>query len=449
MAAPLCVTVLAAGKGTRMRNALPKVLHPLAGRTLVEHVLASVAELSPARTLLVLADGMEAVAAVAAGTTAATPEIVIQEPQLGTGHALRAARPVLPAAGTVLVVYGDTPLLRAATLSRLVAARETADAAVTVLGMHPADPAGYGRLQVADGRLLAVVEDRDAGPELKRDAACNSGVMAFDAARLPALLDDLPLHGDKGEYYLTDTVALAVARGWRCAAAEGPAEEGLGVNSQAQLADARELLLARLRRRLLEAGVVLQAPGTLQLCFDSDVAPGAVIEPYVVLGPGVRIGAGAVVRSFSYLERSTVAAGAEVGPFARLRPGSDIGEGAKVGNFVETKNTRLERGAKASHLSYLGDATVGPAANIGAGTITCNYDGFGKYPTRIGGGAFIGSNTALVAPVTVGDGAIVAAGSTITRDIPEGAFAVARARQETHERRADSLRERLRRRKGG
>jgi bifunctional UDP-N-acetylglucosamine pyrophosphorylase/glucosamine-1-phosphate N-acetyltransferase len=448
MAAPLCVTVLAAGKGTRMCNPLPKVLHPLAGRTLLEHVLAHAAELAPARTVLVLAQGMDEVAAVAARSPAA-PEVLIQEPQLGTGHALKVAQPALPREGTVLVVFGDTPLLGAATMRRLVEVREARDAAVAVLGMRPADAAGYGRLAIEGGRLTAIVEDHEASDALKNHALCNSGVMAFAADRLPALLAALTVRREKGEYYLTDTVADAVARGWPCVAVEGPAEEGLGVNSQEQLAQARELLQRELRRRQLEAGVILEAPDTLQLCADTEIGPGAVIEPYVVLGPGVRIGAGARIHSFSYLERSTVAEGAEIGPFARLRPGSDVGARAKVGNFVETKNTRIEPGAKASHLSYLGDTTVGAGANIGAGTITCNYDGFGKYPTRIGAGAFIGSNTALVAPVSVGAGAIVAAGSTITHDVPDDGFAVARARQDTHERRAELLRERLRRKKRG
>ena len=447
MAASLSVTVLAAGMGTRMRNALPKVLLPLAGRALLEHVLAVAAELAPARTLLVLGDDMDEVARIAA-RSALMPAIVVQDPPLGTGHALRTCAPLLPSEGTVLVLFGDTPLIEAETLRALLAARETTDAAVTVLGMRPADPAGYGRLRTEGGRLLAVVEDADADSDLKASAACNSGVMAFDAARLPVLLDALPLHPASGEYYLTDAVALATEHGWACVAVDGPAEEGQGVNSQAQLAQAAEVIQARLRRRLLEAGVVFLAPDTVQLSFDSEIGPGAVIEPYVVLGPGVRIGAGAHVHSFSYLERSTVADRAEIGPFARLRPGSHIGEGAKVGNFVETKNTTLGPGAKVSHLSYLGDTSIGAAANIGAGTITCNYDGFGKYQTQIGAGAFIGSNTALVAPVSVGDGAIVAAGSTITDDVPADGFAVARARQETRTERAKQLRERLRRRKG-
>ena len=333
---------------------------------------------------------------------------------------------------------------RSAYLPLIDEVREHVDGTDAVLGMRPADASGYGRLRVEGERLTAVVEDRDADAALKRDAACNSGVMAFDAARLAELLDALPLHADKGEYYLTDTVALAVERGWACVAVEGPAEEGMGVNSQAQLAEAYATLQARLRHRLLAAGVIMAAPDTVHLCADTEVEPGAVIEPYVVFGPGVRIGAGAVVHGFSHLEQAEIAAGAAVGPFARLRPGTRIGPGARVGNFVEVKNSVLEAGAKANHLTYLGDATIGSQANIGAGTITCNYDGFAKHPTRIGAGAFIGSNTALVAPVSVGEGAIVAAGSTITRDVPDDGLAVARARQEIREHRASKLRERLR-----
>jgi bifunctional UDP-N-acetylglucosamine pyrophosphorylase/glucosamine-1-phosphate N-acetyltransferase len=442
------VTILAAGKGTRMKNTLPKVLHPLAGRTLIEHVLATAEALAPASTVVVLAPGMEDVAVVA-GRSPLAPAVVLQEPQLGTGHALMVARPALPAAGTVLVMFGDTPLITPETLRRLVAAREAEDAAVAVLGMRPEDPAGYGRLEVVGGRLRAIIEDRHASAELKRDAACNSGVMAFDAARLGALLDALPLHPEKNEHYLTDTVAEAVAKAWPCVAIEGPAEEGLGVNSQAQLAQATRVLQDRLRARAMAEGVIMPAPETVHLAADTVIEPGAVIEPYVVIGPGVRIGAEAIVHSFSHLERAVVAEKAEIGPFARLRPGSEIGAGAKIGNFVETKNTKLAPGAKANHLTYLGDATVGAKANVGAGTITCNYDGFGKYPTRIGEGAFIGSNTALVAPVAVGAQAIVAAGSVVTHDVPDDGLAVARARQETKANRAGWLRERLRRRKNG
>lgn len=446
MPAPLCVTVLAAGKGTRMRNALAKVLHPLAGRPLIGHVLDTARTLAPERTIVVLARGMEPVAAQVAASPLA-PVLVEQEPQLGTGHALMAARPALPKAGTVLVLFGDTPLLTAGTLERLLAARAAGDAAVAVLGIRPADPTGYGRLRLEGGRLLEIVEERHADEQLRAEALCNAGVMAFDAARLGPLLEALPLRPEKNEHYLTDAVALAAARGWDCVALEAPAEEGIGVNSQAQLAEVTALLQRRLRVRALEAGVILPAPETVHFCMDTEIGAGAVIEPYVVFGEGVRIGAEAIVHSFSHLERTVVEARAEIGPFARLRPGSVIGAGAKIGNFVETKNTVLEPGAKANHLTYLGDATVGAKANIGAGTITCNYDGFGKYPTRIGAGAFIGSNTALVAPVTVGEAAIVGAGSVITRDVPGDALAVARAQQENHDHRAGRLRERQRRRR--
>jgi len=448
MAAPLCVIILAAGKGTRMKNALPKVLHPLAGRKLIEHVLASAEALAPASTVVVLGPAMDDVASVV-GRSRLAPAVALQEPQLGTGHALMAAKALLPEAGTVLVMFGDTPLLTDATLRRLIEAREADDAAVAVLGIRPAEPSGYGRLRIEGGRLVEIVEDRHAGAALKQHAACNSGVMAFDAARLGSLLEKLKLRPEKGEYYLTDAVGLAVARGWACLAIEGPAEEGLGVNSQAQLAEVGQIVQRRLRERALAQGVIMPAPETVFLAADTEIGPGALIEPHVVFGPGIRVGPEAVIHAFSHLEKAVVAAGAEIGPFARLRPGSEIGEGAKIGNFVETKNTRLAPGAKANHLTYLGDTVVGAKANIGAGTITCNYDGFGKYPTQIGAGAFIGSNTALVAPVTIGAEAIVAAGSVVTRDVPDDGFAIARARQETREHRAGWLRERFRRRKQG
>jgi bifunctional UDP-N-acetylglucosamine pyrophosphorylase / glucosamine-1-phosphate N-acetyltransferase len=446
MAGRLSVTVLAAGKGTRMRNPLPKVLHPLAGRTLIGHVLEAAGALGPERTVVVLAPGMDEVAAEVRRSPL-RPAVAVQEPQLGTGHALMAALPELPALGTVLVLYGDTPLIRPETLARLVAAREEADAAAAVLGMRPPDPTGYGRLRREGDDLVEIVEERHADPELKRSGVSNSGVMALDAARLRELLDAVPLRPEKNEYYLTDVVALAARRGWPCRSVEGPWEEGVGVNSQAQLADAMRLLQARLRGRALEAGVVMPAPETVYLAADTELAPGAVIEPYVVFGPGVRVGAGAVVHAFSHLEGAVVEAGADVGPFARLRPGTEVGGGARVGNFVETKNAVLRAGAKANHLTYLGDATVGAGANVGAGTITCNYDGFSKHRTEIGEGAFVGSNTALVAPVRVGAGAVVGAGSTITADVPADALAVARGQQTTREGYAPRLRDRLQQRK--
>jgi bifunctional UDP-N-acetylglucosamine pyrophosphorylase/glucosamine-1-phosphate N-acetyltransferase len=425
----LNVVVLAAGKGTRMKSGRAKALHLLAGRTLIGHVLAAAAKLEPERVVAVLSDGM---ADVEAETAKAGIEvrIAIQNPPLGTGHALMAAQDALSAEGDVLVLYGDTPLLTAGALTRLLAARREAEAAVAVFGVKPPDPGGYGRLRFdEDGGLAALVEERHADEALKRDGLCNAGIMAIDAARLDPLLDSLEIKQPKGEYYLTDIVEHARARGWPCAAVEGPWEEGLGVNSQIQLAEAEAIMQRRLRLAALENGVSMPAPDTVHLAADTELAPGAEIQPFVVFGPKVRVDEGAVIRSFSWLEGAYVDKKAEIGPFARLRPGSRIGEGAKLGNFVETKNAVLEPGAKANHLTYLGDAHVGAKTNIGAGTITCNYDGFGKHRTEIGDGAFIGSNTSLVAPVTIGDGAIVGAGSAITEDIAADELAVARSRQ--------------------
>lgn len=448
MSERLSIVVLAAGKGTRMRNGRAKVLHPLAGWPLIRHVLATALALRAEPLVVVLAPGMDEVAGVVRGVAPAA-RIAIQDPPLGTGHAVAAARPVLPEEGVVLVLYGDTPLLRPATLEALLAARSRAGAAVAVLGFRPPDPAGYGRLRLEGGALVELVEERDADPALRAQGLCNSGVMAFDAGRLGALLEALPLRPEKGEYYLTDAVAIAAGRGWTCTAVEAPWQEGLGVNSQRQLAELEALWQERRRGELLEAGVVMPAPATVHLAADCEIEPGAVLEPYLVLGPGVRIGAGAVVHGFSHLEGATVEAGASVGPFARLRPGTVLEAGARVGNFVEVKAARLGRGAKANHLTYLGDASVGPGANVGAGTITCNYDGFAKHRTEIGAGAFIGSNSALVAPVRVGAGAVVGAGSTITEDVPDEALAVARGRQENRPGRARARAARLAARAAG
>ncbi len=447
MSDPLTVVVLAAGKGTRMKTARPKVLHPLAGRSMLAHVLAAAAALRPAEAVVVLADGMDQVAAeVDRGPLPA--RIVIQEPQLGTGHALMVARAALPDRGDVLVLYGDSALITTATLEALLAARREAGAAVAVLGMRPPDPSGYGRFVLDDQGLAAIVEERHADEVLRREGVCNAGIMAFDAARLPALLDALELREAKNEYYLTDVVQHARARGWPCVAVEGPWIEGVGVNSQAQLAEAEALVQQRLRAAAMERGVTLTAPETVFLCADTELEPGAEIGPYVVFGPGVRVASGARVLPFSHLEGSDVGAGAQVGPFARLRPGAEIGQRARIGNFVEVKNARIEPGAKVNHLSYIGDARVGAESNIGAGTITCNYDGFAKHWTEIEAGVFIGSNTALVAPVTVGEGAIVGAGSTITQNVPPGALSVARARQTDLEGGAARVRARQQRRRG-
>jgi bifunctional UDP-N-acetylglucosamine pyrophosphorylase / glucosamine-1-phosphate N-acetyltransferase len=420
--------VLAAGKGTRMRSPRPKVLHRLAGRSMIQHVLAAAATLRPERAVVVLAQDMAEVASeVDQGPQPAA--IAIQEPQLGTGHALMVARDHLPRSGDVLVLYGDTPLLTPATLARLLDARRAADAAVAVLGMRPPDPAGYGRLAFEGDRLSAIVEERHADESLKRNGLCNAGIMAFDAARLGALLDALELRTPKNEYYLTDAIEHASTRDWRCAALEIPWLEAIGVNSQAQLAEAEAVLQDRLRRAAMAAGVTMIAPDTVFLAADTELEEGVEVGPYVVFGPGVRVAQGATILSFCHLEGVSIGEGARIGPFARIRPESEIAAGAHIGNFVEVKNAIVEPGAKANHLSYIGDARVGARANIGAGTITCNYDGFAKHHTDIGAGAFIGSNTALVAPVTIGEDAVVGAGSTITRDVPSDSLSIARGDQ--------------------
>ncbi|HFA59177.1 MAG TPA: bifunctional UDP-N-acetylglucosamine diphosphorylase/glucosamine-1-phosphate N-acetyltransferase GlmU [Rhodospirillales bacterium] len=443
----LAIAVLAAGRGTRMRNGLAKVLHPLAGRPLLGHVLATASALEPAALVVVLDPRSEEVAAY---VTAECPgaRIVWQDPPQGTGDAARRAAEAVDDADRLLVLYGDTPLLGAETLRAMIERHATAGAAATVLAFRPARREGYGRLRLAeDDRLLEIVEERHATPELRAEAPCNAGVMLLELETARALLPQLPLRPEKGEYYLTDLVAALVAAGRRCVVLEAGPEEPLGVNSQRELAELEAVFQRRRREALLDRGVIMPAPDTVFLAFDTEIGPGAVIEPQVVFGPGVRVAGGAVVRSFSHLEGAEVAAGAVVGPFARLRPGSRLGEGARVGNFVETKNAVLGTGAKANHLAYLGDATVGEGANIGAGTITCNYDGVAKHRTEIGRRAFVGSNSALVAPVRIGAEAIVGAGSTITRDVPDRAVAVARGSQQVRPGRAPDLRQRFARRR--
>lgn len=440
---PLSVVVLAAGRGTRMRNDRPKVLHELAGRTLIGHVLEAAAALGPDRLVVVLGADMDPVAAEL-GRIAPKAAIVVQDPPMGTGHALQVASPVLPSSGTVLVLYGDTPLLTQQTLGELLAARHGADAAVAVLGMRPPDPAGYGRLKLgSDDQLLAIVEHKHCDRALLAEGFCNAGVMALAADRLGALLAELPRQPVSDEYYLTDTVEIANRKGWLCRAVEGAWIEGQGVNTQGQLALVAGHFQERSRRALMDQGVTLQAPETVFLAADTVIEPGATIEPFVVFGPRVRIARDAVIRAHSHLEGAVIGPGAEIGPFARLRPGAVIEAKAKVGNFVEVKNTTLGAGAKASHLTYLGDCEVGAAANIGAGTITCNYDGFKKHRTVIGAGAFIGSNTAFVAPVSVGEGGMTGAGTVVTADVPAEAIALSRPPQRNLPGAAKRLRARL------
>jgi len=410
-----------------MRSDLPKVMHPVAGRPMIAHLLATASELSPERIVVVIGPDMDRVRdAVAPHPTC------VQAERNGTGGAVKAARAALEGfEGTVLVLYGDTPLVTVDTMRRAAAA--CADGvAVSVLGFRPSHFHPYGRLITnADGGLEAIVEAKDASPEELEVNLCNSGVMAFDGRHLVGLLDRLDTNNAKNEYYLTETVALARADGHAAAVVEGAEEELLGVNSRADLAIAEAVVQDALRAQALEGGATLIDPGTVWFHHDTELGRDVVVEPNVVFGPGVRVADGARIRAFSHLEGAVVAADAVVGPYARLRPGAHIGAGARVGNFVEIKNADLGAGAKANHLSYIGDAHVGAGANIGAGTITCNYDGFGKYETNIGAGAFIGSNSALIAPVTIGDGAIVAAGSTISHDVAGDALAIERAEQVT------------------
>jgi bifunctional UDP-N-acetylglucosamine pyrophosphorylase/glucosamine-1-phosphate N-acetyltransferase len=418
------VVVLAAGLGTRMKSALPKVLHPVAGRPMVQAVIEAAATLAPARIVVVIGAGMEQVA------EAVRPHpTCVQEPRLGTGHAVMAARQALAGfAGDVLICYGDTPLITAETLARMRAARRAEPAAaVVVLGFRPADPGAYGRLiTAADGSLDRIVEAKDATPAELAVSLCNYGVMAVDGRLLFPLLDRTTNANAKGEYYLTDIVKLARADGLRCRVVDGDAEELLGVNCREDLAAAERVAQGRLRRRAMAAGATLTDPETVWFAHDTRLGRDVVVGPGVIFAPGVSVGDNVVIKGFCHLEGVSIAARAEVGPFARLRPGADIGTGAHIGNFVEIKQARVEAGAKVNHLTYIGDARVGAGANIGAGTITCNYDGFFKELTDIGAGAFIGSNTALVAPVTIGDGAIVGAGSVIARDVPADSLALTR-----------------------
>ena len=425
---PLAIVVLAAGKGTRMRSDLPKVMHALAGRPMISHLLDTAAELSPERIVVVVGPDMDIVT-----ETVAPHPTCIQAERDGTGGAVKAARDALDGfSGTVLVFYGDTPLVTAETMRRAAAACSEAGAAVSVLGFRPRHFHQYGRLITnEDGGLEAIIEAGDASPEELEVNLCNSGVMAFDGRHLFGLLDRLDTDNAKNEYYLTETVALARADGHAAAVVEGEEDELLGVNSRADLALAEAVVQGLLRARAMDGGATLVDPDTVWFHHDTALGRDVVVHPNVVFGPGVRVADDVEIRAFSHLEGATVESGAVIGPYARLRPGARIGSDARVGNFVEIKNADLGAGAKVNHLSYIGDAHVGAGANIGAGTITCNYDGFGKHETSIGDGAFIGSNSSLVAPVRIGDGAIVAAGSTVSADVEADALAIERAEQVT------------------
>ena len=427
---PVAAIVLAAGKGTRMKSDLHKVMHPLAGCPMISHLLDSVAAIAPDKVVVVVGSGREQVEPVVAAHGGV---VVVQEPQLGTAHAVRQAEHELAGfEGDLLILYADTPLVTSDTMSRMQQRLAAEDApAVIVVASRPDDPKHYGRILArSDGTIDKMVEYKDASEEERRVDLCNSGLMAARSADLWPLLARVGADNAAGEYYLPDVVMLASADGRRSAVIEVDADEVEGINSRAELAALEAVWQQRRRTQAMAQGATLIAPETVWFAHDTQIGRDVLIEPNVFFGPGVAISDGAVIRAFSHIEGASVAAGAEIGPFARLRPGAEIGEKAKIGNFVEVKKARLGRGAKANHLSYLGDAEIGAGANVGAGTITCNYDGFLKYPTVIGEGAFIGSNSALVAPVTIGAGAIVGAGSVVTRDVAADALVLARGTQQ-------------------
>lgn len=423
---PVAVVILAAGQGSRMQSDLPKVLHPLAGVPLIGHALVGAGVLSPEKTVVVVGHGAEAVGDAVASLA---PEAVIahQAKQLGTGHAVAQALPALgDFSGRVLVLYGDTPFISQDTLVQM--AKHSAP--LVVLGFEAADPGRYGRLVTTpDGGLARIVEYKDADAAERALTLCNSGVMALDADLLRDLIGQLGNDNAAGEYYLTDLVALARGAGKDAAIVTCPEDETLGINTRAELAGAEALFQSRARQAALASGITLSDPETVWFALDTVIGRDSVIGQNVVFGPGVTVESGAEILPFCHLEGCHISAGARIGPFARLRAGAEIGPEAHIGNFVEVKNAILAEGVKAGHLSYLGDADIGAGTNIGAGTVTCNYDGVMKHRTVIGEGAFIGSDTMLVAPVRVGAGAMTASGSTITEDVPDEALAIGRARQ--------------------
>lgn len=431
LAHPAAAIILAAGKGTRMKSELPKVMHRVASMPMVGHVLTLADTVGLAPITLVISPEQSSVQTYAHNLM---PDVRIayQREQLGTAHAVLAAREALGGfEGHLVVLYGDTPLIRPETVGRLLdAVNRDHKVAVAVLGFRPADAAEYGRLIVNDREELeAIVEYKDATEAERKVGLCNSGVMVLRGNIAWELLSAIDNNNKKGEYYLTDIVALARKAGYSARISEASAEEVLGVNSRIELALAERILQDFLRERAMVNGATLIAPETVFLSADTDIGRDVILEPHVVIGPEVSIGDGVEIRAYSHIAGAVIGEGAVVGPFARIRPGTSIGEEAKIGNFVEIKKADIEAGAKISHLSYIGDASIGADANIGAGTITCNYDGYNKYRTLVGRGAFVGSNTALVAPVSVGEGAIVAAGSVITEDVEADALAVARTRQ--------------------
>lgn len=430
MSRPLAAVILAAGKGTRMKSDLHKVLHPIAGRPMIEHLLESVEALGAERVVVVVGDRRDQLEAALEGRAT----FAVQEPQLGTAHAVLQAKQALAGFdGDVLLLSGDVPFIRPVTMRAMLdALHGAADPAAVVLGFRPPDAGAYGRVVAGpDGRVARIVEHKDASEEERAIGLCNSNLFAIRSSDLWPLLERVGNDNVQREYYLPDIIGLAAADGRSSSLIEGEAAEAIGPNSRSEFALAEAAWQARRRAEAMAEGATLIAPETVWFAFDTRLGRDVTIEPNVFFGPGVSIADGARIRAFSHIEGATIAAGAEIGPYARLRPGTVIGEKAKVGNFVEIKKAKLGPGAKANHLTYLGDAEIGAGANVGAGTITCNYDGYFKYGTVIGEGAFIGSNSALVAPVSIGAGAIVGAGSVVTKDVEADALALARGTQQS------------------
>jgi len=432
--------VLAAGEGTRMRSGLPKVLHPVAGQPLLTHVLQAAPKGAGAALAVVIGPDHSA---VADEVRRIRPDAAtfVQHERLGTAHAVLAAREAIArGADDLLVAFGDTPLISAETFARLRAPVKNG-AVLAVLGFRAADPTGYGRLLMKGDQLVAIREQADASPEERGINLCNAGVMAFDGGKALAILNRIGNANSKGEYYLVDAVGIVRDMGLEAVVIETSEDEVRGINDKAQLAEAESVMQARLRKAALDAGVTLIAPETVYLAADTTFGKDVTIEPFVVIGPGVSIADGAVIHSFSHIVQSSIGKNTSIGPFARLRPGTSLGEGAKIGNFVEAKAATLEAGVKVNHLSYIGDTHIGAKTNIGAGTITCNYDGFAKHKTTIGTGAFIGTNSSLVAPLRIGNGAYIGSGSVITKDVPDDALAVERSPQSNREGGAARIRE--------
>lgn len=445
---PCLFVVLAAGKGTRMKSSLPKVLHKIAGQSMLAHVLTTASGIAGGKIAVVVALGMDAVSAEAL-RVAPGVRIFEQAAQRGTADAVLAAKSALDeeTGSDVIVLFADTPLVRAEVIERLRAALD-GGAGVAVLGFRPKDPAGYGRLLLDDdGSLEGIREEQDASDAERKIGLCNSGVMAFRVAKLSGLLSQIGSANAKSEFYLTDAIEIARNAGLKAAVVECDETDVLGVNTREQQAAAEAVWQARARSAFMRDGVSMIAPETVWLNFDTQIASDVSIEPNVVFGAGVKVEEGAQILGFCHIEGATIGKGARIGPFARFRPGARIGAKVHIGNFVEVKNTTLEEGAKANHLSYLGDGIVGAGANIGAGTIFCNYDGYNKTKTEIGEGAFIGSNTSLVAPIKIGAGAYIGSGSVITKDVSPGALAIERNTQEERPGWAEKFRAVMSRRK--